>query len=90
MMAKRRFVESDIDEILSNGVTKATKYQQRSVYNCFLSFTKYKQSEINMKTVSNNELDLLIRDFLASLRNGQSDGEELYLKGILTLQCAKL
>ena len=78
MMAKRRFVESDIDEILSNGVTKATKYQQRSVYNCFVSFTKYKQREINMKTVSNNDLDLLIRDFLASLRNGQSDGEELY------------
>lgn len=74
MTKRRRFVDTDIDEILSNGVTKGTKYQQRSVYNSFLMFIKEKQREVNMKMVSKTDLDLLVRDFFASLRNGESGG----------------
>ena len=77
MTKRRRFVDTDIDEILSNGVTKSTKYQQRSVYNSFLMFTKEKQREVDLKVVSKTDLDHLVRDFFASLRRGDG-GEELY------------
>lgn len=73
-MSKRKFVNANLNEILQNKSSKSTIYQQNSAFRSFQEFLSFKSLDINLKTISLKDLDLLLRDFYASLRNGN----ELY------------
>ena len=74
-MSKRKCVNAYPNEILQNKSSKSTINQRNSHIRSFQEFSSFiKCLDINLKTTSLKHLDLLLRDFYASLRNG----DELY------------
>ena len=63
------------NEIRQKISSKSTIYQRNSAFLSFQEFSSFiKCLGINLKTTSLKDLDLLLRDFYASLKNG----DELY------------
>ena len=71
-MSKKKFVDTDIKELLKNKKAKRTIYQENTAFSAFNDFLQYKNLNVDLKTLSYKELDIILRDFYASLRNGDS------------------
>ena len=59
---KRTFYETDVDEILRNKKSNCTMYQEHSALRSLQDFVKCKEMDVDFNLISEEKLDLLLRD----------------------------